>query len=96
MVTQLAAANCYKKEHLDRPDIWAKIEHAQFYFSTGYFLTVSPPSVQQIAKHAADKNKVLKNAGMLKSAGVLKNARQAGTAPDGGIALRGACCRQTH
>ena len=43
MVTQLAAANCYKKEHLDRPDIWAKIEHAQFYFSTGYFLTVSPP-----------------------------------------------------
>jgi len=58
MVTQLAAANCYKEDHLVREEIWNRITAAQFYYSTGYFLTVSPPSVMRIARHAAETNKV--------------------------------------
>jgi len=63
MVTQLAAANCYKEDHLVREEIWSRITAAQFYYSTGYFLTVSPPSVMRIARHAAETNKARARAG---------------------------------
>jgi len=55
MVTNLAAANKYKEDHV--VENWSIVENAKFYYSTGYFLTVSPPSVLRIAKHAAETNK---------------------------------------
>lgn len=33
-------------------------ERAQFFYISGFFLTVSPDSVQVVAKHAAENNKV--------------------------------------
>jgi len=58
LITNLAAANCYKSEHLVSKDISKLMEEAKFYYSTGYFLTVSPESMLIMAKHAASENKV--------------------------------------
>ncbi|KAJ1992004.1 hypothetical protein H4R33_001162 [Dimargaris cristalligena] len=52
LVANLAAANSYKIDHLKRPEVWAQIEKAQFYYITGFFLTVSPDSILEVAKHA--------------------------------------------
>jgi len=58
MVTNLLAANEYKEDHLTRPEIWALVEKAKAYYIGGFFLTVSPPSIMRIAKHAAENNKI--------------------------------------
>ena len=57
LVANLGAANHYKKEHLDRPENWALVEQARFCYISGFFLTVSPDSILQVAKHCAEKNK---------------------------------------
>ncbi|MED6126973.1 Adenylate kinase 2 [Stylosanthes scabra] len=58
LVANLAAANCYKSEHLKRPENWALVEKAKYYYIAGFFLTVSPDSIQLVAEHAAANNKV--------------------------------------
>jgi len=59
LCTNLGAANCYKRSHLESEEIQKVVENAQFYYSTGYFLTVSPDSLVAIGKHAAANNKPL-------------------------------------
>ncbi|XP_065856426.1 adenosine kinase 2-like isoform X2 [Euphorbia lathyris] len=58
LVANLAAANCYKSEHLKRPENWALVEKAKYFYIAGFFLPVSPDSVQLVAEHAAANNKV--------------------------------------
>ncbi|KAI8921212.1 Ribokinase-like protein [Powellomyces hirtus] len=58
MVTDLHAANNYKIDHLKKPEVWKLVEDAKFYYTSGFFLTVSPPSAMLIAEHAAKTNKV--------------------------------------
>lgn len=58
LITDLLAANNYKVEHLKKPEIWQLVEDAKFYYTGGFFLTVSPPSAMLIAEHAAKNNKV--------------------------------------
>lgn len=58
LVANLSAANCYKSEHLKRPEIWSIVEKAKYYYIAGFFLTVSPESIQMVAEHAAAKSKV--------------------------------------
>eukprot|EP00850_Spirogloea_muscicola_P016302 SM000131S26732 [mRNA] locus=s131:252552:255824:- [translate_table: standard] len=58
LVANLSAANCYKVEHLERPENWALVEKARFFYSSGFFLTVSPEAVQVVANHAVEKGKV--------------------------------------
>ncbi|KAJ3189405.1 hypothetical protein HDU85_003035 [Gaertneriomyces sp. JEL0708] len=57
MVTDLQAANNYKEEHLQTPEIWGLVENAKFFYVGGFFLTVSPPSAMRVAKHAAETKK---------------------------------------
>ncbi|CAM6090805.1 unnamed protein product [Calypogeia fissa] len=57
LVANLSAANNYKVEHLQRPEIWAVVEKAKFFYIAGFFLTVSPDSIQLIAKHAQAEKK---------------------------------------
>jgi len=57
LVTNLAAANNYKEEHLAEPTNWAAVEKAQFVYSAGFFITVSAPSMLKVAKHCLDNNK---------------------------------------
>lgn len=56
LVANLAAANCYKKEHFDSEEVKAVWEKAKFIYSAGFFLTVSPPTIMAMAQHAAEKN----------------------------------------
>lgn len=57
LVANLAAANCYKKSHLDQPENWAFVEKAKYIYIGGFFLTVSIKSIVAVGKHAAEKNK---------------------------------------
>lgn len=58
LVANLSAANCYKSEHLKKPENWALVEKAKYFYIAGFFLTVSPDSIQLVAEHAAANNKV--------------------------------------
>ncbi|KAK4633682.1 Adenosine kinase [Fulvia fulva] len=55
MCTDLAAANCYKIEHLN--ENWSIAEKAKAYFVGGYHLTVCVPAVLKLAQEAAKTNK---------------------------------------
>eukprot|EP00457_Paulinella_chromatophora_P005091 gb/GEZN01005105.1/.p1 GENE.gb/GEZN01005105.1/~~gb/GEZN01005105.1/.p1 ORF type:complete len:568 (+),score=66.68 gb/GEZN01005105.1/:67-1770(+) len=58
LVTQLKAANNYQTSHLDSPAIWqGVVEKAQYYYIAGFFLTVSPTAIMQVAKHSHEKKK---------------------------------------
>jgi adenosine kinase len=57
LVTNLGAANCYKIAHFQTPEIQNIVSHAQFFYSTGYFITVSTESLIALGKHAAEHNK---------------------------------------
>ncbi|KAL9997104.1 putative adenosine kinase [Helianthus debilis subsp. tardiflorus] len=58
LIANLSAANCYKTDHLKRPENWALVEKAKYIYIAGFFLTVSPESIQLVAEHAAATNKV--------------------------------------
>lgn len=58
LVANLSAANCYKSDHLKRPENWTLVEKAKFVYVAGFFLTVSPESIMHVAKHVAEKGKV--------------------------------------
>ncbi|KAJ6690459.1 hypothetical protein OIU85_006698 [Salix viminalis] len=57
LIANLSAANCYKSEHLKRPENWALVENAKYFYIAGFFLTVSPESIMLVAEHAAANNK---------------------------------------
>ncbi|CAL4886615.1 unnamed protein product [Urochloa decumbens] len=58
LIANLSVANCYKFEHLKRPENWALVEKAKYIYIAGFFLTVSPDSIQLVAEHAAANNNV--------------------------------------
>ncbi|KAI4318875.1 hypothetical protein MLD38_032533 [Melastoma candidum] len=58
LIANLAAANCYKSDHLKQQENWALVEKAKFFYIAGFFLTVSPDSIQLVAEHAAANNKI--------------------------------------
>ncbi|KAJ3056832.1 hypothetical protein HK097_003715 [Rhizophlyctis rosea] len=59
LVTDLNAANNFKETHLQKPEVWSLVENAKFYYIEGYFLTVSPASIQLIAEHGAKSGKTV-------------------------------------
>ena len=40
-------------------ETWSLVERAHYLYIEGFFMTVSPPSILAVAKHAAETNKVL-------------------------------------
>ncbi|CAA2969027.1 adenosine kinase 2 [Olea europaea subsp. europaea] len=58
LIANLSAANCYKSDHLKRPENWALVEKAKYIYIAGFFLTVSSDSIMLVAEHAAAKNKI--------------------------------------
>jgi len=57
LVANLAAANKYKKEHYDSPEIQALVNNAKYFYITGFFLTVSPETMVAVGEHALQHNK---------------------------------------
>lgn len=58
LVTDLAAANLFKVDHLEKPENWKIVENAKYFYIGGFHLTVSPPAIEALGKHAAATNKV--------------------------------------
>ncbi|KAF2492130.1 adenosine kinase-like protein [Lophium mytilinum] len=58
LCTDLAAANCYKPEHLKSPEVWKLVEQAKIYYVGGYHLTVSVPAILDLGEEAAAKDKL--------------------------------------
>ncbi|XP_076940080.1 adenosine kinase 2-like [Bidens hawaiensis] len=58
LIANLSAANCYKPDHLKRPENWALVEKAKYIYIAGFFLTVSPESIQLVGQHVAATKKV--------------------------------------
>jgi adenosine kinase len=59
LVANLSAANKYKKEHFESQEIQAVVQKAQFYYFTGFFLTVSPETAIELGQYCATNNKPL-------------------------------------
>lgn len=57
MVTDLGAANHYKMEHLQKPEIWALVQKAKFVYVGGYHFTVCPEAIMAVAEESAKDNK---------------------------------------
>jgi len=57
LVANLAAANCFTKDHLDETQHWEMVTKAKYYYIAGFFLTVSPPSIMEVAKHSLAEKK---------------------------------------
>lgn len=55
LVADLSAANLFKIDHLKANEKFMR--DAQFYYISGFFLTVSPESIQHVAQHAHDSGK---------------------------------------
>lgn len=58
LATDLGAANHFKETHLQKPENWKLVENAKFFYVGGFHLTVSPPAIELLGKHAAETNKV--------------------------------------
>lgn len=59
LVTDLAAANHFTPDHLQKLENWEIIENAGFYYIGGFHLTVSPPAIKLLGEHASKNNKPL-------------------------------------
>ena len=59
LIANLAAANKFTPDHLETPEVAAAIQAARIFYSSGFFLTVSPPAFQQVAKHATENKKLV-------------------------------------
>jgi len=57
LVANLSAANKYNISHFESPEIQAVVKKAKFFYSTGFFLTVSPETAIALGKHAAETDK---------------------------------------
>ncbi|KAH3685597.1 hypothetical protein WICPIJ_003427 [Wickerhamomyces pijperi] len=57
LATDLAAANHFTPDHLDKPENWKYVQGAKFFYIGGFHLTVSPEAIYKLGQHAADENK---------------------------------------
>lgn len=58
LCANLAAANFFSRDHLDKAENNAYIEKAKYFYISGFPLTVCPPAIMKVAEHAAKNNKV--------------------------------------
>ncbi|XP_012260996.1 adenosine kinase 2 isoform X2 [Athalia rosae] len=58
LCANLAAANCFSTSHIHVPENKELIDAAEFIYISGFFLTVSPETILEVAAHALDKNKM--------------------------------------
>ncbi|PHH85115.1 hypothetical protein CDD83_877 [Cordyceps sp. RAO-2017] len=58
LCTDLGAANHYDLDHLRRPEIWSLVQNADVYYIGGFHFTVCPPAIMELAKQAAEHDKL--------------------------------------
>ncbi|KAF9431880.1 adenosine kinase [Entomortierella beljakovae] len=58
LVTKLSAAEKLNVEHVRGEKTWNLVKGARAYYVEGFFLTVTPEGILEVAKHAAEENKI--------------------------------------
>lgn len=58
LCANLAAAECFTVDHLKNDDVQKVLLSAEFYYSSSFFLTVSLPTILEVAKTALNRNKL--------------------------------------
>ncbi|XP_026826977.1 adenosine kinase 2 isoform X3 [Ooceraea biroi] len=58
LCANLAAANCFSPSHIENPENKQLIDIAKYIYISGFFLTVSPESIQAVAKRAYENDKM--------------------------------------
>ncbi|KAF9384059.1 adenosine kinase [Podila verticillata] len=58
LVTKLSAAEKLTIEHVKSEKTWNLVKNAKVYYVEGFFLTVTPEGILEVAKHAASENKI--------------------------------------
>lgn len=58
LCANLAAANCFTSDHIHKPENMKYIKNAEFYYVSGFFLTVSIDSMLEVARIALKRNKL--------------------------------------
>lgn len=59
LCANLAAANCYDKSHFDSAPIQELVGAAKIFYISGFFLTVSPPTIMAVGAHSDETGKIL-------------------------------------
>uniref|UniRef100_A0A0N5BCN2 Adenosine kinase n=1 Tax=Strongyloides papillosus TaxID=174720 RepID=A0A0N5BCN2_STREA len=57
LAAHLAAANTFNINHFDDQSNVELVNKAKYFYISGFFLTVCPPAIQYVAKHAAEEGK---------------------------------------
>jgi len=57
LIADLGAANHFDEAHIFEENNFKIVQNAEFYYISGFFLTVSPPTILSVAKIALDRNK---------------------------------------
>lgn len=58
LIADLAAANHFQQDHLLKEENFKYLENAEYFYISGFFLTVSPSSILTVAKKAMERNKL--------------------------------------
>ncbi len=58
LIANLGAANNYSDAHFKSEKIQTLFKKAQFYYFSGFFLTVQPGTMAEVGKHASEENKI--------------------------------------
>lgn len=56
LCANLAAANCFTIDHIRHPENKKLVDNALYYYVSGFFLTVSPESILEVANCALEKD----------------------------------------
>jgi adenosine kinase len=57
LIANLAAANTFTVDHIEKPEAKEIIARAKLFYVTGFFLTVSVETILRIARHSVEFNK---------------------------------------
>lgn len=57
LIADLGAANHFSEDHLHEQENFQIVQNADFYYVSGFFLTVSPSSIMTVAMKANERNK---------------------------------------
>ncbi|XP_041982351.1 adenosine kinase [Aricia agestis] len=55
LCANLAAAQCFTQDHLAKDECKRSIETAKFFYTSGFFVAVSPESIMQLASHSHER-----------------------------------------
>lgn len=59
LVANLGAANCFSVNHLETPVVKEVLQHGQIFYLTGFFITVSLPTMLKTAQYAEEHQRTV-------------------------------------